>query len=948
MAGEVTNNGKTYKKLKWDGNDCAVEVALKDGKGNQITDTYATKTEVSSTYATKAYADGTFATITNLQAEIDRSTAKDTALGNAISDEAEERVEGDSSTLSSANSYADSIVANEKSARETADSNLQTKIDAERTYADNTFATIATEQTLTGSKTFTKKITASDGVLASKDKSNSTDYAQGKITNTSSGNAYALALPTKSGTLALKSDVESASAELTDYIDESVNKEAELRATGDEDTLTEAKAYSDAKTADCATKTYVDDTFATKTELGTKLNSSDFNAANIVSKLGTTPVNRATGDKDGNSISETYAKKSEVSDEAAARANADNTLQDNIDAERAYADATFVKLDGDETIYGSKTFDEAIKVGNTSYGESAISDGTYAFTLPTKTGVLAVNADVSSALSTAEAYTDDEIKKVNSTISTLDSAKVNKSGDTMTGALNVPTINAYSATSAISIATGKNASSYFQSQKFRGEGDASAYYHAIDFGYANHDMVDFYEYGGTWNFWKNTTATATSDASNRVASLQLGKLVERGNTLTYPGKSGTLALASDVSDSLSTAKSYADEKVSAEASARETGDANTLTSAKAYADDQVSAEASARATGDSDTLTSAKGYADTQISAEAASREEGDTSTLNSAKAYVDEQIGDIDFSDFASLSKGNSFTGDQVINGDLTVNGTFKKVDAETLSTKEYTIGLAKGNTTAIASYVGLYATKYDGTNDGALVWDNSGTAYVGDCTVDSDGKVTNVSMQPIMTRADASALSSNSLLMWDATNLKAVKAGSLTSSNVVTTSGAQTISGEKTFTSDIFYTYYSQFRTRINSSITLTYVPNNYATCYNRDYIQRYLGDSNRDYYYNFPKSSGTFALQEWVTTQLGSYVAKSGSTMTGQLVVPSIKTSKALDANGTEWFNLGSDGYEVGDSGVNMQLYGLADRPTYNGGDLMLTADNKLTASDVTISW
>lgn len=96
------------------------------------------------------------------------------------------------------------------------------------------------------------------------------------------------------------------------------------------------------------------------------------------------------------------------------------------------------------------------------------------------------------------------------------------------------------------IQTGTASTAYFQSQKFRGQGDAATYYHAVDFGYNGHNQVDFYEYGGTWNFWINTSSTATSDAANRVASLQLGKLVERGNTLTYPGKSGTFALTSDV------------------------------------------------------------------------------------------------------------------------------------------------------------------------------------------------------------------------------------------------------------------------------------------------------------------------------------------------------------------------------------------------------------------
>lgn len=58
------------------------------------------------------------------------------------------------------------------------------------------------------------------------------------------------------------------------------------------------------------------------------------------------------------------------------------------------------------------------------------------------------------------------------------------------------------------IATGDGEANYFQSRKFRGEGNANTYYHAVDFGYAGHDRVDFHEYGGTWNFYKNTKGTA--------------------------------------------------------------------------------------------------------------------------------------------------------------------------------------------------------------------------------------------------------------------------------------------------------------------------------------------------------------------------------------------------------------------------------------------------------
>lgn len=60
---------------------------------------------------------------------------------------------------------------------------------------------------------------------------------------------------------------------------------------------------------------------------------------------------------------------------------------------------------------------------------------------------------------------------------------------------------------ATNFQTGTGAANYFQSRKFRGEGNANSYYHAIDFGYSGHDSVDFYEYDPNWNFYKCTTGT---------------------------------------------------------------------------------------------------------------------------------------------------------------------------------------------------------------------------------------------------------------------------------------------------------------------------------------------------------------------------------------------------------------------------------------------------------
>lgn len=60
---------------------------------------------------------------------------------------------------------------------------------------------------------------------------------------------------------------------------------------------------------------------------------------------------------------------------------------------------------------------------------------------------------------------------------------------------------------ATNFQTGTATANYFQSRKFRGEGDANSYYHAIDFGYSGHDSVDFYEYDPNWNFYKCLTGT---------------------------------------------------------------------------------------------------------------------------------------------------------------------------------------------------------------------------------------------------------------------------------------------------------------------------------------------------------------------------------------------------------------------------------------------------------
>lgn len=73
------------------------------------------------------------------------------------------------------------------------------------------------------------------------------------------------------------------------------------------------------------------------------------------------------------------------------------------------------------------------------------------------------------------------------------------SGGSLTGNLTAP-----------SFQTGTGGANYFQCRKFRGEGDANNYYHAVDFGYAGHNQIDFYEYGGKYVFHRHREAAQSS------------------------------------------------------------------------------------------------------------------------------------------------------------------------------------------------------------------------------------------------------------------------------------------------------------------------------------------------------------------------------------------------------------------------------------------------------
>ena len=139
-----------------------------------------------------------------------------------------------------------------------------------------------------------------------------------------------------------------------------------------------------------------------------------------------------------------------------------------------------------------------------------------------------------------------------------------------------------------------------------------------------------------------------------------------------------------------------------------------------------------------------------------------------SGRGYV--TTGSQTFAGVKTFNNGLISSDDTIINGDLNVNGDIfqngqsYETHAEKLYTKKDMIITRDGAESALASgaLTGIKAKKYDGTNDGTLAFDNTGTARVGD-----EG-----SEQPLLTRSEESALQNNDILVWDSTNKKAVHA--------------------------------------------------------------------------------------------------------------------------------------------------------------------------------
>ena len=121
----------------------------------------------------------------------------------------------------------------------------------------------------------------------------------------------------------------------------------------------------------------------------------------------------------------------------------------------------------------------------------------------------------------------------------------------------------------------------------------------------------------------------------------------------------------------------------------------------------------------------------------------------------------------------GGTINGSLIIANDLSVQGKTTSVDTQSLKVADKLIYVARDNTTALTSPAGLITPKYDGTNNGGIVYDSTGTAYVGDIALDSNGNVdvNSSDLQPIATRN--AIIADGNIVKWNNTNLTLVDTG-------------------------------------------------------------------------------------------------------------------------------------------------------------------------------
>ena len=208
----------------------------------------------------------------------------------------------------------------------------------------------------------------------------------------------------------------------------------------------------------------------------------------------------AARDSSGNIISSTYAKKTDLSSYVKSINNVKPDSAGNVNISSSGGGSNITV---DATLSGTSNNAIANKAVYAAVNNKLDKTGIAAYATRDSSGNIitdtyAKKSEVSGVVKSVNNIAPDSNGNVTITVSGGGGSGdyLPLTGGTVTGGI-----------TATNFQTGTGATSYFQCRKFRGEGDANSYYHAIDFGYSGHDSVDFYEYDPNWNFYKCLTGT---------------------------------------------------------------------------------------------------------------------------------------------------------------------------------------------------------------------------------------------------------------------------------------------------------------------------------------------------------------------------------------------------------------------------------------------------------
>lgn len=224
---------------------------------------------------------------------------------------------------------------------------------------------------------------------------------------------------------------------------------------------------------------------------------------NKLDKTGTAAAaTKATQDSYGNVIVNTYARKSDLSGYVKTINNQEPDTNGNINISTG-SGGTGTNITVDTTLSSTSNNPIANKAVYTAVNNKLDKTGIAAYATRDSSGNIitdtyAKKSEVSGVVKSVNNIAPDSNGNVTITVSGGGGSGdyLPLTGGTVTGGI-----------TATNFQTGTGATSYFQCRKFRGEGNANSYYHAIDFGYSGHDSVDFYEYDPNWNFYKCLTGT---------------------------------------------------------------------------------------------------------------------------------------------------------------------------------------------------------------------------------------------------------------------------------------------------------------------------------------------------------------------------------------------------------------------------------------------------------